>query len=147
MLGIGTDRNIIKGNTIVNVIQGGNGIRLDIDEESDNSSSDDNQVLDNIIISLDIGINVVGKRVVIKGNTINQSNENGIAVGRFTDLISEGVIIKGNSITKSGGFGIGISDGTTNTVVIGNTLAGNNDGPIEDQGTDTVFAGNIPNLM
>ena len=54
------------------------GIRLD---PGDGTTSDDNQVLDNTIISSGLeGILVVGKRVVIQGNTIDQSGENGIEV-------------------------------------------------------------------
>ena len=68
-------------------------------------------------------------------------------------FVSEDVIIKDNSITNSKKFGIrlqpppGSKDPVANTVVIGNTFAGNTDGPIDDNGTDTVFSGNVPNLM
>ena len=139
----GNDRNIIKGNTIVKA--GGDGI---------NGFSDDtgsNQILDNTIIASGRdGVFVNGKRNVIQGNTINQSGESGIEVYSFTfnetPSLSEGVIIKDNSITNSN-VGITIIDASLNTVVIGNTFAGNTDGPIDDNGTDTVFVGNVPNLM
>ena len=142
----GRDRNIIKGNKIVN-----GRIRLDL--SSTFGTADDNQVLDNTIISSGLeGIVVVGKRVVIQGNTIDQSGGNGIEVSSFTSskgtpFISEGVNIKGNSITNSGEFGIEIESGSLNTVVIGNTLAGNGGDNLLNNGTDTVFAGNVPNLM
>ena len=129
----GKDRNIIKGNTVVNV--GQFGIRL-------NTVSDDNQVLDNTIISsVRDGIVVVGERNVIEGNTINQSGQNGIEVGTCEDII-----IEDNSITNSGEFGIEIGSGSLNTVVIGNTLAGNTNGNLSVQGEDPITAGNIPNL-
>ena len=139
----GNDRNIIKGNTIVNV-KAGRGIRLDA---GGIDTSDDNQVQDNTIISSkDSGITVTnGKRVVIQGNTINQSGGNGIEVN--SDLISEGVIIKKNSITNSNGDGIEIESGSLNTVVIGNTLAENGNDNLVDNGTGTVKAGNTPSLM
>ena len=135
----GKDRNIIKGNTVVNA--GQFGIRL-------NTVSDDNQVLDNTVISSDRdGIVVVGERNVIQGNTINQSGVSAFVVGSGIQVSEgEGVIIKDNSITNSDGVGIEISDGTTNTVVIGNTFAGNEDGDISVQGEDPIAAGNIPNL-
>jgi len=141
--GLIIDRNIIKGNTIVNA--GREGINLISLPRL--GTSDDNEILDNTIISSKTeGISIGGKRNVIRGNTINQSGENGIAVGRFTGLISEGVIIKDNSITNSNEYGIVIGS-ANNAVVIGNTLAGNTDGPIDNQGTDTVFADNVPNQM
>ena len=132
----GNARSVIKGNTIVKA--GGFGISID-------GFSDDNQILDNTIISSkDDGIFLNGKRVVIQGNTINRSGGNGIQVDSFTDFISKGVIIKDNSITNSGEFGIAILDESLNTVVIGNTLAGNgNNDMIVDNGDDTVFADNV----
>ena len=109
-------------------------------------SSDDNQVLDNTIISSGgRGILSIGNRNVIQGNTIDQSKKiSGISIGDdFEPVASEGVIIKDNSITNSNGAGIEIVPGNLNTVVIGNTLAGNADGNIDDQGDGTVEAGNI----
>lgn len=143
----GKDRNIIKGNKIVN-----GRIRLDT---SVNGTADDNQVLDNTIISSGLeGIFVGGKRVVIQGNTIDQSGGNGIEVYSFTfdetPFISEDVIIKDNSITNTDG-GILISsrngDVTLNTVIIDNTFAGNGNDNLVDGGTGTVKAGNTPSLM
>ena len=122
-------------------------------------TADDNQVLDNTIISSGLeGIFVVGKHVVIQGNTIDQSGGNGIEefgngilVSSFTDFISEGVIIKKNSITNSNGDGIKISSQngavTLNTVIIDNTFAGNGNDNLVDGGTGTVKAGNTPSLM
>ena len=146
---LGTDRNIIKGNTIVNT--GLSGIHLDtVSPVGD--TSDDNQVLDNTIISASrFGLEVTGNRSVIQGNTINQSGIRGIVLSRTVflpdntvlNLSTDGVIIKDNSITSSV-FGIQISAGTTNTVVIGNTLAGNG---ILVLGEPPITAGNIPNLM
>jgi len=152
---LGNARNIIKGNTIVNT---GRGIGLDVGinlSQRSISTSDDNLILENTIISSKgAGITVIGKRVVIQGNTINQSGGNGIQVISLTsedviseDVISEDVIIKDNSITNSGEFGIAILAGTLDTVVIGNTLAGNTNGTIDNQGTGSVFAGNVPPLM
>ena len=133
-------RNIIKGNTIVN--SRNFGISLDVNDD-DGTTNDDNQILDNTIISSEnSGITVIGKRVVIQGNTINQSGKNGIDVDS-SDLISEGVIIKDNSITNSDEFGIEIYGESLNTVVIDNTFAGNTDGPIGDDGDGTTQAGNI----
>ena len=135
------DRNIIKGNTIVNSRFAGIALLEDCFETC--RLSNDNQVLDNTIISSGLaGINLDGKHNVIQGNTINQSGENGIDVGTF----SEGLIIKDNSITNSE-YGIAINSASLNTVVIGNTLAGNTFGPIDTERTDIVFAGNVPNLM
>ena len=133
---LGTDRNILKGNTIVNT--GLSGINLDtVFPVGD--TPDDNQVLYNTIISARrYGFEVTGNRSVIQGNTINQSGIRGIVLSP-----TDGVIIKDNSITSSV-FGIEISDGTTNTVVIGNTLAGNH---ILVLGEPPITAGNIPNLM
>jgi len=148
VLATGTDRNIIKGNTIVN--SAGNGIRLDGGEVD---TSDDNQILDNTIISSGFnGIILFGKRVVIQGNTIDQSVRSGFKIDTFVDsdltLISKDAIIKDNSITNSGEFGIAIESGSLNTVVIDNTLAGNGNGDnLLNNGSDTVLAGNVPNLM
>ena len=129
----GNDRNIIKGNTIIKA--GGVGI---------DGFSDDNQILDNTIISSGLeGIFVGGKRVVIQGNTIDQSGGNGIEVRSFTDFISEDVIIKDNSITNSNGDGIKIEPTSLNTVVIGNTIAGYTNDAIDNQGNFTIEAGNI----
>jgi len=145
----GNARNIIKDNTIVNT---GRGIGLDVGinpSQRSISTSDDNLILENTIISSKVaGITVIGKRVVIQGNTINQSGGNGIQVISLTseDVISEDVIIKDNSITNSGEFGIDILAGTLDTVVIGNTLAGN-DVNLSVQVEDLITAGNIPNLM
>ena len=147
---ITANRNIIKDNTIVN--SNVYGIFL----ESGVNTVDDNQVLDNTIISSGKdGIRVfAGKRVVIQGNTINQSGQFGIEVDSFSNLdpdffqISEDVIIKGNSITNSGEFGIEIESDSLNTVITDNTFAGNGDGDnLLNNGTDTVLAGNVPNLM
>ena len=134
----GKDKNIIKDNTIKEV---GIGIRL--------NDSNDNQVLSNTIISSESwGISVsgtaIGKRNVIQGNTIDQSGAVGIYVWKEIPfgqrLVHEDLIIKDNSITNSN-IGIQIQF-SLNTVVIGNTLAGNTNN-IDDQGTDTVLAGNI----
>ena len=136
-------RSVIKGNTIVNAERG---IRID-------SIPDDNQILDNTIISSErSGIFVNGgKRHVIQGNTINQSGENGIEVDSSIDdddsFISEDVIIKGNSITNSVEFGIEIDSESLNTVVIDNIFAGNGGDNLLNNGTDTVLAGNVPNLI
>ena len=141
-----TAKNIIKGNKFI-----GGSLRLD---GLGNSTSDDNQVISNTIISSSPdGILIVGKQNVIRGNTINQSEENGIVVDSFKvnfgSAISEGNIIKDNSITNSGESGIKIeserSDGavTLNTVIIDNTLAGNTNSPIDDDGDGTTQAGNI----
>jgi len=144
VLATGTDRNIIKGNMIVNSKI--YGIRLVTDTDDSTDTSDDNQVLDNTIISSSInsvGISVrEGKRNVIQGNTINQSAQFGIEI----DFGSEDVIIKDNSITNS--F-TGIQLNSLNTVVIGNTLAGNTNINFRDIGTDTgtVLAGNIFDVM
>ena len=137
----GNDRNIIKGNKIVN-----GRILLDLDLTF--GTADDNQVLDNTIISSGLeGIFVGGKRVVIQGNTIDQSGENGIEVNSFTSsagtFISEDVIIKDNSITNSNGDGIKIEPTSLNTVVIGNTIAGYTNDAIDNQGNFTIEAGNI----
>ena len=142
----GNDMNVIKGNTITKARSFG--INLDINTD-DRSTSDDNKILDNTIISSGRdGILVGGKRVVIQGNTINQSGESGILVdfGTLDSFTSEDVIIKGNSITNSNENGIEISSLGLNTVVLDNTLAGN-DGNLLDFGSNTVKAGNIPNLM
>ena len=146
---LGKDRNIIKGNKIVN-----GRIRLDT---SVNGTADDNQVLDNTIISSGLeGIFVGGKRVVIQGNTIDQSGGNGIEVASFqsggTPFISEDVIIKKNSITNSngdGGIKIRSLNGavTLNTVIIDNTFAGNGNDNLVDGGDGTTKAGNTPSLM
>ena len=144
---IGKDRNIIKGNKIVN-----GRIRLDT---SVNGTADDNQVLDNTIISSGLqGILVGGKRNVIQGNTIDQSGGNGIEVASFGPFVSEGVIIKKNSITNSngdGGIKISSQDGngavTLNTVIIDNTFAGNGNDNLVNGGDGTVKAGNTPSLM
>ena len=56
---------------------------------------------------------------------------------------TEGNIFKDNSITNSKFDGIIIRENSLNTVVIGNTLAGNENDNIGDQGTGTVLAGNI----
>ena len=140
----GNDRNIIKGNKIVN-----GRIRLDT---SVNGTADDNQVLDNTIIASGRfeGISVVGKRNVIQGNTIDQSGGNGIEVASFSRFVSEGVIIKKNSITNSngdGGIKIRSLNGavTLNTVIIDNTFAGNDN--LVDGGDGTTKAGNTPSLM
>ena len=137
----GNDRNIIKGNKIVN-----GRILLDLDLTF--GTADDNQVLDNTIIASGLeGILVVGKRNVIQGNTIDQSGENGIEVNSFTSsagtFISEDVIIKDNSITNSNGDGIKIEPTSLNTVVIGNTIAGYTNDAIDNQGNFTIEAGNI----
>ena len=98
-------------------------------------------------------IGLVGKRVVIQGNTIDQSGENGIEVDSFGPFVSEGVIIKKNSITNSngdGGIKISSQNGavTLNTVVIDNTFAGAGfSNVLNDDGEDTVKAGNTPSLM
>ena len=150
----GKDRNVIKGNTIVNTERG-----IMLDADFDLSTSNENKVLDNTVISSNSdGIIVFGgKRNVIQGNTIDQSgvfgqgqSGSGIKVKgpNGSTIINEGVIIKDNSITNSRQDGIVIGDGTLNTVVIGNTFAGNgNNDNIDDQGTGTVKAGNIPSLM
>lgn len=145
------DRNIIKGNTIINSRKFG----LRLSKDRNLGTSNDNQIISNTIISSGRdGIFVRGSRNVILGNTIDQSGQIGIGVDSFTfnetPFISEGVIIKDNSITNSN-VGIAIDSDTTglsnpsgssNTVVIGNTLAGNTDN-IDDQGANTVLAGNI----
>ena len=56
---------------------------------------------------------------------------------------TEGNIFKDNSITNSKFDGIIIRENSLNTVVIGNTLAGNENDNIADLGTGTVLAGNI----
>ena len=148
----GTDRNIIKGNTIVNALRG---IVLETVEED---SADDNKILDNTILSsgssgVDIfepvGVDILGnKRAVIQGNTISQSGGYGIKVVSSGPFDNEGVIIKDNSITNSNEAGIAIGPASKNTVVIGSTLAGNgNNDIIDDQGTGTIKAGNVPNQM
>ena len=148
------DRNIIKGNTIINSRKFG----LQLSKDRNLGTSNDNQIISNTIISSGRdGIFVRGSRNVILGNTIDQSGQIGIGVDSFTfnetPFISEGIIIKDNSITNSN-VGIAIDRNTTrlpnpsgssNTVVIGNTLAGNTDN-IDNQGANTVLAGNIPNL-
>jgi hypothetical protein len=147
---LGKDRNIIKGNKIVN---GRSGIRLEASTFS--GTADDNQILDNTIIaSGSEGIFVVGKRVVIQGNTIDQSGGNGIEVYSFTfdetPFISEDVIIKDNSITNTnGGILISSRNGvvTLNTVIIDNTFAGNGNDNLVNGGDGTVKAGNTPSLM
>ena len=63
-------------------------------------------------------------------------------------FVSEGVIIKKNSITNSNGDGIKIEPTTSlNTVIIDNTFAGNGNDNLVDDGTGTVKAGNTPSLM
>ena len=157
--GLIIDKNIIKGNTIVNAGRAGINLR----STPRFGTSDDNQVLDNTIISsIEEGISVGGKRNVIQGNTIDQSGESGIVVISFAgtnfvgrSLTSEDVIIKNNSITNSklggiliGGNSFGNTPASLNTVVIGNTLAGNgNEDNLLDFGSNTIEAGNIPNLM
>jgi len=136
----GFDRNIIKGNTIVNA--GLSGIRLDTVFPVD--KSEDNEIHDNTIISATrFGLKVTGNRSIIQGNTINQSGSRGIVLSR-----TEGVIIKDNSITNSV-VGVQISAGTTNTVVTGNTFAGNNivNLSVSAEAEDPITAGNTPNLM
>ena len=163
MIIFGNDGNVIKGNKIVNA--GRSGILLDPDFGVDpDGTADDNQVLDNTIISSGLeGILVVGKRNVIQGNTIDQSGGNGIEVASFqsggTPFISEDVIIKKNSITNSNGDKfLGNGDGgikirslngavTLNTVIIDNTFAGNGNDNLVNGGTSTVKAGNTPSLM
>ena len=123
----GKKRNVIKGNTIVKARIG---ISL-VDRNGD--TSDENKILDNTIISSKTeGIFVTGKRVVIQGNTINQSGSSGVFVISVIGSISEDVIIKGNSITNSKGAGIAIAPESKNTVVIDNTLAGNTNGNIDE---------------
>lgn len=135
MLIRGFDRNVIKGNTIVNT--GLSGIRLDTVFPV-GGTSDDNEIQDNTIISASrYGLEVTGNRSAIQGNAINQSGSRGIVLSS-----TEGVIIKDNSITSSV-VGIQISAGTTNTVVIGNTFAGNNIVNLSVQGEDPIEAGNV----
>ena len=137
----GKDRNVIKGNTIVKARIG---ISL-VDRNGD--TSDENKIQDNTILSSkNAGIVVKGKSNVVKGNTIDQSVFSGILVDSLIGSISEGVIIKDNSITNSKGNGIAIAPESLNTVVIENTLAGNN-GNLLDFGSNTVKAGNIPPLI
>ena len=172
---VGNVRNIIKGNTIIMANRARAGIELNVDI-TNAKSSDDNQILDNAIIGsskdFSTGIQNRGKRNVIQGNTIDKCGSYGIQVqsdifkffgGQDTfTVVSEGVIIKDNSITNTGigkdldqqefSAGIEINGGfgpfpaSLNTVVIGNTLAGNvinNTLAIVDRGTDTVEAGNV----
>jgi len=138
----GTDRNMIKGNTIIDSRRA-----VRNDNNSNTGTSDDNHIISNTIISSGKdGMLVVGERNVIQGNTIDQSGDQGIVVGSSggrTPPISEGVIIKDNSITNSNEYGITINDGTTNTVVIGNTIAGYTNGSIDNNGDGTAEADNI----
>ena len=143
--------NIIKDNTIVKA--GGVGIVISSPNRRLGTSVN-NQILDNTIIASGReGVSVRGKRNVVQGNTINKSGVSGFGGSGIlvdsTFTSNEDVIIKGNSITNSKGAGIEISLRFTavNTVVIGNKFAGNTDGPIDDNGIDTVFAGNVPPLM
>ena len=141
----GGNRNIIKGNTIVEAETFG----IFLDPNGDNLANGDNQILDNTVISSGFsGIGVQGgKRIVIQGNTIDQCTGIGIQLFRLSSFPTEGVIIKDNSITNSN-VGITIRPITFDTVVIGNTLAGNgNNDMIVDNGIDTVFADNVPNQM
>ena len=145
--------NIIKDNTIVKA--GGVGIVISSPNRRLGTSVN-NQILDNTIIASGReGVSVRGKRNVVQGNTINKSGVSGFGGSGIqvdSTNISEDVIIKGNSITNSKGAGIEITVGSSSTVsknivVIGNTFAGNTNGTIDDNGIDTVFAGNVPPLM
>ena len=90
--GLIIDKNIIKGNTIVNAGRAGINLR----STPRFGTSDDNQVLDNTIISsVEEGISVGGKRNVIQGNTIDQSGESGIVVISFA-----GTNFVGRSLTS-----------------------------------------------
>ena len=146
--------NIIKDNTIVKA--GGVGIAISSPNRRLGTSVN-NQILDNTIIASGReGVSVRGKRNVVQGNTINKSGVSGFGGSGIkvdsTFISNEDVIIKGNSITNSKGAGIEITVGSSSTVsknivVIGNTFAGNTNGTIDDNGIDTVFAGNVPPLM
>lgn len=142
------DRNIIKGNTIIKSRKFG----LRLSKDSNLGTSNDNQIISNTIISSGRdGIFVRGSRNVILENTIDQSGQIGIGVDSFTfnetPFISEGVIIKDNSITNSN-VGIAIDSDTTNTVVTGNTFAGNRivNLSVSAEAEEPITAGNIPNL-
>lgn len=134
----GTDRNIIKDNTIVKTRL--EGIILFTDD-TQTEGAVDNQIISNTVLSSgNGGITILGHRNVVQGNTVDQSNQFGIWI-LTQSIISEDNIVKGNSATNSGKNGIKIADEAVDTVVIGNTLAGNNFNDIGGNGT--VVAGNI----
>ena len=102
-----------------------------------------NRIISNTVLSSGLdGIAILGDNNVVQGNTVDQSVQFGIWI-QTLGIISEDNIVKGNSATNSGKNGIKIADKAVDTVVIGNTLAGNNFTSSPIGGNGTVVAGNI----
>jgi len=143
---ITNDRNIIRGNTIVDI--SGKGIIVD-----QFTGLSDTQVLDNrVFSSSEEGIfNFFPLRTIIRGNIINGNAKSGI-----NDFTGDDTIIDSNTVTNNGADGgsfvggivLGSLGGTTvtvtNNVAVGNDVNGTivNFLNVRD-GVNAIVAGNI----
>ena len=148
----GNDRNIIKGNTIVNA--GAEGISLDRGGTSDG----DNEILNNNIFSSGRdGIFIIGDRTIVKGNSVNGANGFGINIGNFGGIgirignVAVNTIVDGNTVTGNESIGIEVigsplqgSTVVTQNIVVGNAgeVVGVGAGQIVNGRTDTIIADN-----